>query len=297
MKHLTSIDDLSLQELKNLFQRANELKLAPNSYPNLAQHKACALFYENSTRTYMSFNLAAQNCKLPLIPLSMQHSSERKGESFLDSLLTINAMGIRLFIIRHNKTQAFSQVLNNLPPTLKLINAGDGQNEHPSQALLDMMTIMGHFSKVEKLKIALIGDIRHSRVANSLLKLCNKLGINNITCIAPKIWHPQDLSFAKITEDPALGLDEADVIITLRIQEERLALDEKYDLKRYQEIYGLTKDRLKLANKNAIILHPGPINRNVEITTDLADCAQSCILEQVRNGVFMRMAIIEALLT
>ncbi|OGV26240.1 MAG: aspartate carbamoyltransferase [Legionellales bacterium RIFCSPHIGHO2_12_FULL_37_14] len=297
MKHLTSIDDLSLQELKNLFQRANELKLAPNSYPNLAQHKACALFYENSTRTYMSFNLAAQNCKLPLIPLPMQHSSERKGESFLDSLLTINAMGIRLFIIRHNKTQAFSQVLNNLPPTLKIINAGDGQNEHPSQALLDMMTIMGHFSKVEKLKIALIGDIRHSRVANSLLKLCNKLGINNITCIAPKIWHPQDLSFAKITEDPALGLDEADVIITLRIQEERLALDEKYDLKRYQEIYGLTKDRLKLANKNAIILHPGPINRNVEITTDLADCAQSCILEQVRNGVFMRMAIIEALLT
>lgn len=298
MQHLISIDDLSITEINNLIKRALYLKICPQEkYPNCAENQACTLFYENSTRTYMSFTLAAKRCKLPILSLNMQNSSEKKGESFLDTILSLHAMGIQLFIIRHEKSHILLPLLNKLPATVKLISAGDGQNEHPSQALLDLMTITEHYKDVRKLKISVIGNIKHSRVAKSFKKLCSKLGINNLTFIAPPIWQSQDFSDTNMTDDVNTGLLDADVVITLRIQQERLSTGEQYGLNNYQQTYGLTPQRLSLAKPNAIILHPGPINRGVEITSELADSSQSYILKQIENGVFMRMAIIEALLT
>lgn len=297
MKHLLSIDALNAQETHQLIQRAMALKKRDKThYPTLSQHQAAALFYENSTRTLMSFSLAAQRCKLPLLTLQMQHSSEKKGETFLDTLLTLHAMGLGLLIIRHPSSDLFTPILSKLPPTLQLINAGEGQHEHPSQALLDMMTILSHFPDPQPLKIAILGDIRHSRVANSFQKLCALLGIKHLNFIAPPLWHPSTISTGHVTDDLTEGLRGADVIITLRVQQERLHASEHYDLTQYHQAYGLTQQRLALAKPNAIVLHPGPINRDIEISSAVADGPQSCILEQVQNGVWMRMAILDKLL-
>ena len=176
MRHLLSIDDLSATQALNLIQRAIELKhLSPTAYPRLSDYTAAALFYENSTRTLMSFNLAAQHCGLPLLPLNMQYSSEKKGETFLDTLMTLHAMNIKLFIIRHPSSELFTS-LKQLPDTLQLINAGDGTHEHPSQALLDMMIFMNIFLNLKHYALLFLADVRHSRVANSFQKLCALLG-------------------------------------------------------------------------------------------------------------------------
>jgi aspartate carbamoyltransferase catalytic subunit len=297
MTHLLSIEDLSATQALNLIQRAIELKhLSPTAYPRLSDYTAAALFYENSTRTLMSFNLAAQHCGLPLLPLNMQYSSEKKGETFLDTLMTLHAMNIKLFIIRHPSSELFTS-LGQLPETLQLINAGDGTHEHPSQALLDMMTLYEHFPEPQTLRIAILGDVRHSRVANSFQKLCALLGIYHLTFISPPCWQSTTISPDQTTDQLAEGLKEVDVIVTLRVQQERLNEDEHYNLATYHQAYGLTQQSLALAKPNAVVLHPGPINRGIEISSDVADGPQSLILRQVENGVFMRMAILESLLS
>lgn len=334
MKHLLSIEDLSATQALNLIQRALELKhLSPTAYPRLSDYTAAALFYENSTRTLMSFHLAAQHCELPLFPLNMQYSSEKKGETFLDTLMTLHAMNIRLFIVRHPSSELYSSLddstqseptfhglsaesmdpankprgvgheiksqilLSQLPKTLQLINAGDGVNEHPSQALLDMMTLYEHFPHPQSLKIAILGDVRHSRVANSFQKLCALLGIHQPTFISPPCWQSTHVQNGLMTDQLAEGLKEADVILTLRVQQERLNKDEHYNLDTYHQAYGLTPQALALAKPHAMVLHPGPINRGIEISSEVADGPHSLILKQVENGVFMRMAILESLLS
>jgi aspartate carbamoyltransferase catalytic subunit len=296
-QHILSINSLTALDAKQLIERAITLKQrGPTHYPNLSQHSAAALFYENSTRTLMSFSLAAQHCKLPLLAMHMQHSSEKKGETFLDTLLNLHAMDYRLLIIRHPSSDLFAPLLSQLPSDLHLVNAGEGQHEHPSQALLDMMTIMEHFPAVQHLKIAMIGNIRHSRVANSFQRLCALFGIKHLRLIAPKLWQPTQISTGEVTENLSEGIKDADVIITLRVQEERLAEHEHMDRATYHAAYGVTQQTLALANPHAIVMHPGPMNRGIEISSEVADGPQSCILKQVHNGVFIRMSILERLL-
>ena len=177
-----------------------------------------------------------------------------------------------------------------------IINAGDGVHAHPSQALLDLMTIMEQKPDLSLLKIAIVGDILHSRVANSLQYVCAKLGVGELTLIAPKIWQPKSVHCGRVTDSLYDGIVDADVVICLRVQSERLSVTEHLDLASYRRDYALTRDSLAYAKKDAMVMHPGPINRGVEIDSDVADGPQSYILQQVTNGVFMRMAILESLI-
>lgn len=293
MQHFLEISQLSIQQLESLLERALTFK-AQTQFPVFPQHAVAQLFYENSTRTRVSFELAASKLSMKVINLELQHSSESKGEVIEDTVRTLAAMGIDTFVIRHqqnNMVQHLAHQVNGV----HFINAGDGTHAHPSQALLDMMTIMEHKTQLNQLKIAVIGDVRHSRVANSFQCLCAKLGVGELVLVSPTLWSPQTLHYGQVTHSLKEGLSEADVVICLRVQKERLLDNEHLDLDSYRRDFALTEKSLKLAKPNAIVMHPGPMNRGIEIDSFVADGPQSCILQQVNNGVYARMAVFEAL--
>ncbi|WP_045106631.1 aspartate carbamoyltransferase catalytic subunit [Legionella hackeliae] len=294
MKHFLEISQLSRQEIEALLARAISFK-NDHAYPNYPQHTMATLFYENSTRTRVSFELAAKKLGMTVVNLNLETSSEAKGEIIEDTITTLAAMGIDLFVIRHSQNGLQQALANILKGHVKIINAGDGQHAHPSQALLDLMTIYENKPNLHELKIAIVGNIRHSRVANSLQCLCATLGIKELALVAPDIWQPQHVHFGYVTTSLAEGLNNADVVICLRVQNERLQDNEHMDFKAFRQNFALTTDTLNYAKPNAMIMHPGPINRGVEIDSDVADGPQSFILQQVTNGVFMRMAILESL--
>ncbi|MDI9817863.1 MULTISPECIES: aspartate carbamoyltransferase catalytic subunit [unclassified Legionella] len=295
MKHFLDISQLSRQQIDSLLQRAIYFKNS-KVYPDYAQHTVANLFYENSTRTRISFELAAKKLSMPVINVDLQHSSEAKGETIEDTLRTLAAMGINLFVIRHNQDGLQSRLAAELKNELHIVNAGDGRHAHPSQAMLDLMTIYEQKPDLKQLKLAIVGDIRHSRVANSLQCLCSSLGVKALALIAPRIWQPSVVHFGYVTDSLSEGLKDADVIICLRVQRERLQENEQLDLETYRREFAITEDMLKYAKTDAMVMHPGPINRGVEIDSQVADGAQSFILHQVSNGVFMRMAILESLI-
>lgn len=294
MKHLLDIKQLSHLEITTLIQRALHFKHHP-IYPNYPHLTVANLFYENSTRTRVSFELAANALGMPVVNMDMQRSSESKGELIEDTLQTLAAMGIKLFVIRHTQNGLPAHIAAHHGNDIHIVNAGDGQHAHPSQALLDMMTIVEQKSDLTQLKIAIVGNIRHSRVANSLQCMCAKLGVGELTLVAPAIWQPQVVHFGRVTSSLHDGIANADVVICLRVQAERLNANEHLDLEHYRAEYALTRTSLAWAKPNAMVMHPGPINRGVEIDSEVADGPQSHILQQVRNGVFMRMAILESL--
>lgn len=294
MNHFLEISQFSEQELKALLNRAIELKKTKH-FPQYPQYTVANLFYENSTRTRVSFELAAKRLGMTVVNLDLQHSSEAKGEHIKDTIFTLAAMDIKLFVIRHRQDGIQKQLAETLPNSTRLINAGDGQNAHPSQAMLDLMTIIEKKPDLASLKIAIVGNIRHSRVANSLQNLCKILKIGNLSLVAPDVWQPHKNHFGQVTTSLKEGLTDADVVICLRVQQERLLEADQLDLQTYRKDYALTLDTLTYAKKDAIVMHPGPINRGIEIDSDVADGKQSCILQQVTNGVFMRMAILESL--
>jgi aspartate carbamoyltransferase catalytic subunit len=294
MKHFLEISQLSRQQINSLLQRALEFKNM-DQYPIYSQHTVANLFFENSTRTRVSFKLAANKLSMSVIDLDLQISSATKGEVIEDTIKTLAAMGINLFVIRHHQDRLPQELAMHLASDIHIVNAGDGQHAHPSQAMLDLMTIIEKKPDLSQLKIAIIGNIRHSRVANSLQCLCSTLNIGELVLIAPKIWQPQKIHFGRVTESLIDGLSAADVVICLRVQHERLMENERIDLAIYRQEYALTQNALRYAKPDAIIMHPGPINRGVEIDSEIADGPQSLILQQVSNGVYMRMAILEAL--
>ena len=289
-QHLLSINDLTAAQVMQLVHQAQHFKRQPPA-PLSPPVFAATLFYENSTRTFMSFQLAAQRLGIFMTPLPVQQASIQKNESFLDTLLTLHAMGIQQLIIRHDASDPYRAVLPHLPASLHLINAGDGQHEHPSQALLDFMTILEHYPEPRALRIAIVGDIRHSRVATSFCKLCRLMGLPPVTLISPPLWAPQDPTLGTITDNLQEGLADAAVVIVLRVQRERLEVDAHLDLNAYHAHYALTLQTLAYAKPGALILHPGPMNRGIEISHDVAESPQSALLKQVQNGVWMRMAI------
>ena len=249
------------------------------------------LFFEPSTRTKTSFALAAKRLSADFVNFSVSTSSVVKGESIRDTALTIQSLGADFVLIRHASSGVphfLSKILD-----MSVINAGDGANEHPTQALLDLLTIQSHKKNFKGLTVAIIGDIAHSRVAKSNIYALTKLGAN-VRVICPPTLMPADVNrlgievFHSIDE----GIKKADVIMTLRLQLERQTKGFLPSLREYFKLYGLTHERLKLAQKDAIVMHPGPMNRGVEIASSVADGPQSVILEQVTNGIAVRMAVL-----
>lgn len=294
MQHFLNISQLSGEEIEKLLTRAKEFKYQGH-YPHYPHHILANLFYENSTRTRVSFELAAKHLGMPVININLGHSSESKGEILEDTVATIAAMGITHLVIRHREDGLPERISRMLGNQLHVINAGDGRQSHPSQAMLDLMTITERKPDLSRLKIVIIGNIRHSRVANSLQCLFKTMHAGELVMIAPPLWQPETIHYGRVTADIEAGLQDADIVICLRVQHERLQADEAISPEEYKSRYTLNDARFALARPDAMILHPGPVNRGMEIESDLTDGPHSFILQQVQNGVFMRMAILEAL--
>ncbi|WP_448523966.1 aspartate carbamoyltransferase catalytic subunit [Pseudothermotoga sp.] len=289
MRHLLDIKDLSRKEIETILERAMWHK-SSKVYPKTLEGKfVLTAFFEPSTRTKVSFQKAAMNLKANVIDFAPESSSLLKGETDLDTILTLNMMDFDCLVVRIRRNGApkeFSKYVN-----MPVVNAGDGTNEHPTQALLDAMTMVEHFNTL-KLKVAIVGDIVHSRVARSLTEILNKFGAE-VRMVGPKGFVPESFEGVNlITNNLEEAIHDVDVIYALRIQKERL--EESYpnvdDFFRTMQINSRT---IELAPKHAVLMHPGPFNRNVEVSDDVVYSERSKILEQVKNGVFVRMAVLE----
>lgn len=295
MNHFLEISQLSRQQIESLLDRSLFFK-QQHKYPSYTQHTVAHLFYENSTRTRVSFELAANHLSMPVIHLDLQTSSESKGEVIEDTMKTLAAMGIRYFVVRHQQDGLQQYLADILGNSVRIINAGDGQHAHPSQALLDMMTVMEQKPQLNKLKVVILGNIKHSRVANSFQCICSKLGVGELVLVAPTPWQPQTVHYGRVTDNLREGLNDADVVICLRVQQERLLVSDHLNLDFYRRDFALTQKTLAYAKSDVMVMHPGPMNRGIEIDSDVADGANSFILQQVANGVFARMAIFDTLI-
>src|SRR5450631_337363 len=288
---LLGIEHLGAPEILGLLKLARRMNpLKPR--PLLRGKRVLLLFYEASTRTRSSFEIAAKSMSAMTTLVLSSGSSIEKGESLLDTAYTLRAVGADLIVIRHPRAGAPYLMASHLD--IPVINAGDGMHEHPSQALLDAYTILRHKKTLKGLQVAIIGDVYHSRVARSAVHLLSKFGAK-ITLCGPPEFLPElattlapGLHISRTVEEAVHG---ADVVTVLRVQKERLA-GQKISLQDYISRYQMTLPRLKLARKDAILMHPGPIIRGLELTWEVADCPQSVIVEEVRNGVPVRMAIL-----
>ena len=296
-RHLLGIEDLTAAEIEDLLGHAAHFTGPDAQIPKHTGKSIVNLFYESSTRTRTSFELAAKRLDAEVINIDVATSSVKKGESLTDTARTLGAMGVDAIVIRHNESGAAQKVADMVD--CAVINAGDGTHEHPTQALLDAFTIRQRKGAISGLNIAICGDIRHSRVARSNIFLLSKLGAH-LRIIGPGNLLPLETEKlgAKRCTTMAEGLDGADVVMMLRIQLERMDIETTPDLVRYQDTYRLDREKLGLAKPDTIVMHPGPLNRMVEITDEVADDPKhSVILQQVRNGVAMRMAVLDRLLT
>ncbi len=291
-QHFLSIEQLDRPQLLELMDQTAAF-LHASTYPKLLEGKVVSdLFFEPSTRTRLSFDLAAKRLGAYTLNFDPALSSTKKGESLIDTVKTVAAMGTNIMVVRHaeNGIPAF---IAKMLPHVSVINAGDGTQNHPTQALLDVFTIAQHKPDFTKLRVGFMGDIRHSRVAQSTMQALHCLGTPDIHIIAPPSLLPEPRSGLNIKTytDPEQGLRDLDIIITLRLQKERMLAAHIPDETAYFEQYGLTPERLALAKPDALVMHPGPMNREVEIAGTVADGLQSVILEQVHHGVFARMAV------
>lgn len=304
LKRIISIDTLDKKTIEAIFSRAsyflNEFIDAKKQDTSANGKVVSLLFYEPSTRTQNSFSIAAQRLGAITVEPTMSFSSASKGETLLDTIKTFEAMGTDLFVVRHTDNNVVQFIASELANSkIGVINAGDGSNEHPSQCLLDLFTMSQQQKSFSDLTVAIIGDVAHSRVARSLVKGLRIMGIKEVRLIAPNDFLPNDYQHwnCKVTDVLADGLQGVDIIYSLRIQKERIEASQLPNLETFKKKFCLTPSTLKFAKENALIMHPGPINRNVEIDSAVADGKQSLILPQVRNGVAIRMALIDMLLT
>ena len=298
LKHLLGIEKVSSLDINFLIKKSQEWfernKDKPQKSDILRGKTQINLFFEPSTRTQSSFELAGKRLGADVINMSLKQSSVAKGETLVDTAVTLNAMKPDLLIVRHYSAGA-SELLSQ-KVDCSVINAGDGSHEHPTQAILDALTIIYHKKDIEGLKVAICGDILHSRVARSNIILLSMLGAN-INIVAPKTLLPKDIGSYKVNTylDMREGIKDVDVIMMLRLQNERMVSSYIPTAREYFRYYGLDEERLSNAKKNAIVMHPGPMNRGVEIDTSVADNVQSVIKDQVEMGVATRMAVLEVL--
>jgi aspartate carbamoyltransferase catalytic subunit len=305
MKHLLSINDLTKLDAISILDTAQELARVSDGpmkkLPTLRGRTIVNLFAEDSTRTRISFEAAAKRLSADVINFSAKGSSISKGESLKDTAQTLQAMGADAVIIRHGASGAAQRLADSHWMTGSVINAGDGTHEHPSQALLDAFTIRKHLSKsskdLEGLTIAIVGDVLHSRVARSNVLLLSKLGAR-VVVVAPPTLLPVGIESwpCEVSYDLDAVIESVDAVMMLRIQMERMSEMFFPSAREYSRYFGLNSDRIRVLKPDAIVMHPGPMNRGLEITADAADGARSVIVEQVTNGVSIRMAILYLLL-
>ena len=255
------------------------------------------LFFENSTRTRTTFEIAAKRLSADVINLDIARSSTAKGETLLDTVANLSAMHADMFVVRHSESGAPYLIAQHCAPHVHVVNAGDGRHAHPTQGLLDMYTIRHYKKDFTNLTVAIVGDIVHSRVARSDIHALTTLGVPEIRAVGPKTLVPGDLKDmgVRVCHDMAEGVKDADVIIMLRLQNERMRGALLPSPQEYYKHYGLTQDKLALAKPDAIVMHPGPINRGVEIASEVADGKSSVILPQVTFGIAVRMAVMAIL--
>jgi len=288
MKNLLSMENVSNEEIEAILKRAAEFEAGAK--PQLERDYLVAnLFFEPSTRTKTSFETAERRLGATVIPFEAGFSSTLKGETLYDTVKTLESIGMDAVVIRHKKDAYYEELLNGI--NVSVINAGDGAGQHPTQSLLDLYTIFEEFGKFEGVNVTIAGDVSHSRVAKSNITALRRLGANvNIVC--PLQW--QGEYEAHHNWDNLI--ETSDVIMLLRVQHERDAAFEGYSNESYHAQYGLTEEREKQMKDGAIIMHPAPVNRGVEIDSSLVECDRSRIFKQVQNGVFVRMAIVENIL-
>lgn len=297
LKHFLTIEGLSKQLLTEILDTAESFvdmsEHQVKKVPLLRGKTIINLFFENSTRTRTTFELAATRLSADVLNMNIATSATSKGESLLDTIRNLEAMQVDMFVVRHALSGAAHFIAQQTAPHISVINAGDGQHAHPTQAMLDMFTIRQHKKQFEGLKVAIVGDILHSRVARSQILALNTLGVTDVRVIAPKTLLPPDVASMGVTalHDINEGLKDVDVVIMLRLQKERMNSAFLPSESEYFRCFGLTEAKLKHAKSDVIVMHPGPINRGVEIASSVADGSHSVILQQVSNGIAVRMAV------
>lgn len=302
IQHLLTIASLGKEQITYLLDRSEQLLracLAQDKVINTLHGQVVVnLFFEPSTRTRNSFEIAAHRLGAIVLSPNMKQSATQKGELLIDTIHNFEAMGARLLTIRHPDNNLAQFLSAELQTDVSVINAGDGSNEHPTQTLLDLLTIRQHFSDFSQLTVAILGDVRHSRVARSLIIGLRTMGVERIRIVAPDYFMPTEVDgmAADQIDTITAGLEEADIIYCLRIQKERIDEKQCPSDGDYFKSFGLTQERLEFAKPTAIVMHPGPINRGIEIESVVADGPQSVILQQTQNSVAVRMAVIETLL-
>ena len=296
--HLLGLEGLPKNQIEKILSVADDLldqKFKLQKSKILRDMSVANLFFEPSTRTRNTFEIAAKRTSAKTINVDLANSATKKNETLMDTMHTLKAMQIDMFVIRHQQNGLPHRVAENLEG-VSIINAGDGINAHPTQALLDMLTIRQHKKSFDSLSVEIVGDIRHSRVARSDIQAMKTLGTTDIRLIAPDTLHYKE-------ETPGLerfdnleeGIEGADVIMSLRLQKERMIAADIPDEQTYFDAFGITTQNLKLAKPDAIVMHPGPVNRGIELSSEVADGPQSVILQQVTNGIAVRMAVMEIL--
>ena len=302
LRHLLTLEGLSRPELEQLLERSQGMVRPLGARPAMSQALAGStvanLFMEPSTRTRVSFELAAKRLGAHVVNLEVQLSSRVKGESMLDTVFTLQSLHVDAFVIRDAEAGVPQLVAANVAPHVSVLSAGEAHLSHPTQGLLDALTIYQRKQRFAGLAVAIVGDIRHSRVARSAWHALHTLGVTDLRIVAPPALMPAPEEFAGVTRctDFSAGLEGADVIMMLRIQKERMGQADLPDSARYFAAWGLTPERLKAARPDAIVMHPQPMNRGIEIAAEVADGAQSVIRDQVRNGVAVRMAVLAQVL-
>jgi aspartate carbamoyltransferase catalytic subunit len=302
LRHLLTLEGLTRAQLESLLQRAQKF-VKPVGQPPvktaaLANVTVANMFTEPSTRTRVSFELAAKRLGADVVNLEVQLSSRVKGESMLDTIYTLEACHVDVFVIRDAESGVPGLVAANVQPHVSVLSAGEAHVSHPTQGLLDALTILQHKKKFEGIKIAIVGDVKQSRVARSAWHVLGTLGVSEIRIVAPKALMPDAGEFGGCERFASLdgGIADVDVVMMLRIQKERMATAQIPDADRYFQKFGLSTERLAKAKPDAIVMHPQPMNRGIEIASDVADGPQSVIRDQVRNGVAVRMAVLEAVI-
>ena len=285
MKHLLTLSALSITEILQILDRAAEFSegAAPPEYKDII---AANLFFEPSTRTQYSFNVAEEKLGMRVISFNAETSSLTKGETFYDTVKVFDSFGTNIVVIRHTQNAYYDSLLGKIDAAI--LNGGDGTGNHPTQSLLDLMTIKQEYGEFEGLKCSIIGDIVHSRVAHTNIEVMQRLGVEVVTS-GPESYREEGFNYE--TFEKAVG--SSDIVMLLRVQHERHSEGRNFSAEDYHRKFGLNEETVKLMKPGAIIMHPAPFNRGVEIADDIVECESSRIFKQMKNGVFVRMAVLE----
>ncbi len=301
LRHLLSIEGLPKTIINQILDTAESFvgvaEREVKKVPLLRGKTVCNIFFENSTRTRTTFEIAAKRLSADVINLNVSTSSQSKGETILDTVDNLTAMHADMFVVRHAQSGAAHFIARHVQPHIHVINAGDGRHAHPTQGLLDVFTIRRYKPDLHNLRVALVGDVLHSRVARSEIHALTTLGVPEVRVIAPKTLLPEHVERlgVQVYHDMTAGLKDVDVVMMLRLQNERMAGAMLPSAQEYFKTFGLTQEKLARARPDAIVMHPGPMNRGIEIDSSVADGRQSVILPQVTYGIAVRMAVMSIL--